>query len=148
MRMATGEVGRSDPILIVFEGRFSQSLPHLQCHQPHSPNLRLHQMLSSWSLLFVSAPNPICQQILLMSLFQSQLRRDLKQTYQLKTSFKTLSATVCLNFRFGILYLLFNLSSQQKWRGQWHRTPVLLPGKSHGWRAWWAALHGVAQSRI
>ena len=22
-----------------------------------------------------------------------------------------------------------------KWRGQWHPTPVLLPGKSHGWRS-------------
>ena len=81
------------------------------------------------------------------------------------------------------------------WRRQWHPTPVLLPGKSHGWRslvgcspwghkesdtterlhflfslscigegngnplqcsclenprdgaAWWAAVHGVAQSR-
>jgi len=26
-------------------------------------------------------------------------------------------------------------------------TPALLPGKSHGCRAWWAAVHGVAQSR-
>ena len=26
-------------------------------------------------------------------------------------------------------------------------TPVFLPGESHGWRAWWAAVHGVAQSR-
>ena len=23
----------------------------------------------------------------------------------------------------------------QKWRRQWHPTPVLLPGKSHGWRS-------------
>ena len=26
-------------------------------------------------------------------------------------------------------------------------TPVFLPGESHGRRAWWAAVHGVAQSR-
>ena len=26
-------------------------------------------------------------------------------------------------------------------------TPVLLPGKSHGRRAWWAVVHGVAKSR-
>ena len=26
-------------------------------------------------------------------------------------------------------------------------TPVLLPGKSHGWRSCWAAVYGVAQSR-
>ena len=33
-------------------------------------------------------------------------------------------------------------------RRQWHPTPVLLPGKSHGQRgAWWAAVHGVAKSR-
>ena len=28
-----------------------------------------------------------------------------------------------------------------------HPTPVLLPGKSHGQGAWWAAVHGVAKSR-
>ena len=32
-------------------------------------------------------------------------------------------------------------------RRQWHPTPVLLPGKSHGWRAWWAAVHGVTKSQ-
>ena len=32
-------------------------------------------------------------------------------------------------------------------RRQWHPTPVLLPGKSHGRRAWWAVVHGVAKSR-
>ena len=29
---------------------------------------------------------------------------------------------------------------------QWQPTPVLLPGKSLGRRAWWAAVHGVAKS--
>ena len=32
-------------------------------------------------------------------------------------------------------------------RRQWHPTPVLLPGKSHGWRAWWATVHGITKSR-
>ena len=32
-------------------------------------------------------------------------------------------------------------------RRRWHPTPVLLPGKSHGGGAWWAAVHGVAKSR-
>ena len=32
-------------------------------------------------------------------------------------------------------------------RRQWHPTPVLLPGKSHGRRAWWAIVHGVAKSQ-
>ena len=30
-------------------------------------------------------------------------------------------------------------------RRQWHPTPVLLPGKSHGWRS--LAVHGVMKSR-
>ena len=32
-------------------------------------------------------------------------------------------------------------------RRRWHPAPVLLPGKPHGWGAWWAAVHGVARSR-
>ena len=34
------------------------------------------------------------------------------------------------------------------WRRKWQPTPVFLPGKSQGWGAWWAAVYGVAQSRI
>ena len=30
---------------------------------------------------------------------------------------------------------------------QWHPTPVLLPGKSHGWRSLMGYVHGVAKSR-
>ena len=33
----------------------------------------------------------------------------------------------------GKVYL--NLTSDQTWRRQWHPTPVLLPGKSNGWRS-------------
>jgi len=40
------------------------------------------------------------------------------------------------------------VSYTHSWRRQWQPTPVLLPGKSHGrGGAWWAAIHGVAQSR-
>ena len=34
------------------------------------------------------------------------------------------------------------------WRRKWQPTPVFLPGESHGWRSWWATVHGVAKSRI
>ena len=34
-----------------------------------------------------------------------------------------------------------------KGKRQWHPTSVLLPGKSHGGGAWWAAVHGVVKSR-
>ena len=34
------------------------------------------------------------------------------------------------------------------WRRKWQSTPVFLPGESQGRRAWWAAVYGVAQSRI
>ena len=33
-------------------------------------------------------------------------------------------------------------------RRRWHPTPVLLPGKPMDGGAWWAAVHGVAKSRI
>ena len=33
------------------------------------------------------------------------------------------------------------------WRRKWQPTPVLLPGKSHGWRSLWAAVHGIAKSQ-
>ena len=32
------------------------------------------------------------------------------------------------------------------WRRKWQPTPVSLSGKSHGWRAWRATVHGVAKS--
>ena len=34
------------------------------------------------------------------------------------------------------------------WRRKWQPTPVSLPGESQGRGAWWAAVYGVAQSRI
>ena len=33
------------------------------------------------------------------------------------------------------LNLVFNSTQFQRWKRQWHPTPVLLPGKSHGWRS-------------
>ena len=34
-----------------------------------------------------------------------------------------------------ILWLGFEVIQHHFWRRQWHPTPVLLPGKSHGWRS-------------
>ena len=35
-----------------------------------------------------------------------------------------------------VVYIKYlQLSVCQAWRRQWHPTPVLLPGKSHGWRS-------------
>ena len=34
-----------------------------------------------------------------------------------------------------------------QWKRKWQPTPVFLPGESQGQRTWWAAVHGVAQSR-
>ena len=31
--------------------------------------------------------------------------------------------------------MVFSIELEQKGRRQWHPTPVLLPGKSHGWRS-------------
>ena len=41
---------------------------------------------------------------------------------------------------------LIRVWSKERRRRQWHPTPVLLPGKSHG-GAWWAAVHGVVKSQ-
>ena len=35
----------------------------------------------------------------------------------------------------------------EMWRRQWHPTPVLLPGKSHGQRSLVGCSHGVTKSR-
>ena len=45
-----------------------------------------------------------------------------------------------------LLHALTNIS-HSCWRRQWHPTPVLLPGKSHGRRSLVGAVHGVAKSR-
>ena len=39
------------------------------------------------------------------------------------------------------------LSEEAVWRRQWHPTPALLPGKSHGQRSLVGCSHGVAKSR-
>ena len=107
-----------------------------------------------------------------------------------------LERDVCLLSILWKVSTIFGLPWWLRWRRQWHPTPVLLPGKSHGWRslvgcspwgrqesdtterlhfhfslsctgvgngnplqcsclenprdrgAWWAAVYGVAQSRI
>ena len=41
-----------------------------------------------------------------------------------------------------------SLFTLMHWRRKWQPTPVFLPGESQGRGAWWAAVYGVAQSRI
>ena len=41
-----------------------------------------------------------------------------------------------------------SLFTLMHWRRKWQPTPVFLPGESQGRGAWWAAIYGVAQSRI
>ena len=45
------------------------------------------------------------------------------------------------------LLLLLKSFQPQRRRKQWHPTPVLLPGKSHGRRSLEAAVHGVSEGR-
>ena len=42
----------------------------------------------------------------------------------------------------------FSLFTFMQWRRKWQLTLVFLPGESQGRGAWWAAVYGVAQSRI
>ena len=51
------------------------------------------------------------------------------------TTGKAIALTRC-TFVSKVMSLLFNkLSRLVTWRRQWHPTPLLLPGKSHGWRS-------------
>ena len=36
---------------------------------------------------------------------------------------------------FSLFMLIYRCAQIYPWRRQWHPTPVLLPGKSHGWRS-------------
>ena len=59
-------------------------------------------------------------------------------TVQLSHPCMTTGKTIALTRRtfFGkVVSLLFNMLSRLVWRRQWHPTPVLLTGKSHGWRS-------------
>ena len=38
-----------------------------------------------------------------------------------------------------------SLSWEAPWRSSWQPTPVFLPRKSHGQKAWWATVHGFAE---
>ena len=42
--------------------------------------------------------------------------------------------TIIINLFCSFFYIFKTLSTYQ-WKRQWHPTPVLLPGKSHGWRS-------------
>ena len=49
----------------------------------------------------------------------------------------------CFFFKLFVLTVCYN----NIWRRQWHPTPVLMPGKSHGWRSLGGCSHGVAKSQ-
>ena len=56
-------------------------------------------------------------------------------TVQLSHPYITTGKTIALTGFGTVMSLLFNMLSSWLWRRQWHPTPVLLPGKSHGWRS-------------
>ena len=54
----------------------------------------------------------------------------------------------CFTHELESVDAIFICSSLARWRRRWHPTPVLLPGKSHGWRSLVGATdHGVAKSQ-
>ena len=69
----------------------------------------------------------------------SILRRSAFFTVQHSHPYMTTGKTIALTRWTSAdkgMSLLFNmLSSLVIWRRQWHPTPALLPGKSHGWRS-------------
>ena len=69
----------------------------------------------------------------------SILQRSAFFTVQLSHSYMTTGKSIALTrqtFVGKVTSMLFNLLSRLViWRRQWQSTPVLLPGKSHGWRS-------------
>ena len=52
---------------------------------------------------------------------------------------------ICRSQSYNLCYVYYH---SQLRRRQWHPTPVLLPGKSHGWRSLvGCVVHGVTKSR-
>ena len=45
------------------------------------------------------------------------------------------SCHMAVQSTFTLPTLAFSIICANSWRRQWHPTPVLLPGKSHGWRS-------------
>ena len=61
---------------------------------------------------------------------------------------KTMQLVKKLKIQLKILKISeINFCYDSMGRRQWNPTPVLLPGKSHGRRSLWAAVHGVTKSR-
>ena len=59
-------------------------------------------------------------------------------TVQLSHPYMTTGKTIALTrwtFVGKVISVFFNMLSRLVQRRQWHRIPVLLPGKSHGWRS-------------
>ena len=61
------------------------------------------------------------------------------------TTGKTTALTIWI-FVGKVMSLLFNIMHIKSQRIQWQPTPVLLPGKSHGWRSL-VGCHGVVKSQ-
>ena len=65
------------------------------------------------------------------------LSQSFQKTRWLRIKILLVVELVKHNDRFNVpgKYTNLNLYAAAAWRRQWHPTPVLLPGKSHGWRS-------------
>ena len=65
---------------------------------------------------------------------------------------KWINVLICMWWVIWILLFVFYCNFHNcmpyiyVWRRQWQLTPVLLPGRSHGWRSLLGAVHGVNKS--
>ena len=75
---------------------------------------------------------------LIYHIFSKKYYYDTKCNYQWRRNNILLSRHIFkypLVFCFQVFFLCFGVSSLPYWRRQWHPTPVLLPGESHGQRS-------------
>ena len=64
-----------------------------------------------------------------------QVRGYIQMQLQFWTNYRKVGDKICLWGFVFFFFLLFILEYYCFWRRQWHPTPILLPGKSHGQRS-------------
>ena len=73
----------------------------------------------------------LCRMAIISSVHNATINKAQKFNRQHRMVFSKIHSFILTN-----AYCLFNfVLGLSRWRRQWHPTPVLLPGKSHGWRS-------------
>ena len=76
----------------------------------------------------------------------SYIGREILYLWATREAQADLSHIHLWTLKFSVKCVLWCMTIISTWRRQWHPTPGLLPGKSHGWRSLVSAVQGVTKS--